>query len=67
MGNLFSFTQQKHTMTFYLSNLFKNFTWNWNKWHMAENTINEIRMKLKTINNQQNLGNQKHKTLTHDM
>lgn len=24
---------------------------------MAENTINEIRMKLKTINNQQNLGN----------
>lgn len=40
---------------------------NWNKWHMAENTINEIRMKLKTINNQQNLGNQKHKTLTHDM
>lgn len=25
---------------------------------------NEIRMKLKTINNQQNLGNQKHKTLT---
>lgn len=34
---------------------------------MAENTINELRMKLKTINNQQNLGDRKHKTLAHDM
>lgn len=60
-------TKQEDLGRVYWKKEYYKYNGNWNKWHMAENTINELRMKLKTINNQQNLGDRKHKTLAHDM